>query len=155
MVGPLAVALEKLAQAARRHAQQRVAQVNGVPCERELGAQVGLDLGVRPARHVMGQPLLASIGQVVEPAGEVQVLFACLRIGKTHVLVDQLAIHHKTQVPADHGAFVAIDEGHAAVATVAQHRREKVATELVEMDLCFARRRSRRARNTHPPRHRR
>src|SRR2546427_2160921 len=117
--------------------------------EGEAGAQLGLDLGVGPAGHVVAQAAFDGVFKVDHPAHEVEIGLARGRVGQADVLVDQLAAVLEAQVPAQQRAGRAVVlqravlEHGAAVACIAQQGREEIAREFVEVDLALDRKSTR------------
>ncbi len=111
--------------------------------EGEAGAQLGLDLGVGPAGHVVAQAAFDGVFKVDHPAHEVEIGLARGRVGQADVLVDQLAVVLEAQVPAQQRAGRAVVlqravlEHGASVACIAQQGREEIAREFVEVDLAL------------------
>src|SRR5690606_9009457 len=67
LLAPLAVAFEVAREAPPQRAQDRVADEDRVAREREAGAELGLDLGVGPAGHVVRQALFDRVLEVHHP----------------------------------------------------------------------------------------
>src|SRR5579859_2574306 len=95
---PDPIALKMAGQQPEERAKHPIAHINRVPGERKARAEIGLDLRVGPTGNIVTQPEFQRIGKVMEPAHEVKIERARLRVPEADVFIDEHSCLYKAKV---------------------------------------------------------
>src|SRR5260370_12645989 len=134
---PLAIGLEQALEQPEKRSHHGIADIDGVKRERELRAEMSLDLGIGPAGHVVAESPLERVFEVVKPTDGRRIVFTCLGIGKPDVLVDEHPVFADTEVVAEEHVAGAVDEDDPIDAGVLQYGPEERRGQQIKVDLAL------------------
>src|SRR5258708_1774053 len=134
---PLTIGLEQALEQPEKRSHHGIADVDGVKREREARAEVALDLRIGPAGHVVPEIPLQRVFEVVKPTDGIKIVFACLGIGKTDVLVYEHPVLADTEVVAEEDAAGAVDKDDPVDAGILQYGAEERRGQQIEVDLAL------------------
>src|SRR5260221_1869987 len=132
---PPAIGLEQALEQPEKRSHHGIADVDGVKSERELRAEVSLDLRIGPAGHVVAEPPLERVFEVVKPTDGIKIVFRCLGICEADVLVDEHPVFADTEVVAEERAAGAVDKDDPVDAGVLQHGAAERRGQQIEVNL--------------------